>query len=110
MRAVATRMLDEEARALLTRLNRLKPFAVSETMVAAAATSLAAQTAVEAHLVAGRRALSRRVQAFLRWLNGPDGRAAEPAEAQRRFTLLRLLFNFGLSQFDLFAHVLAQRS
>jgi hypothetical protein len=50
------------------------------------------------------------VHAFLRWLHGPEGRAAEPDEAQRRFTLLRLLFNAGLSQFDLFAHVFAQRS
>jgi hypothetical protein len=110
MVAVASRMLDQEARALLSRLSRLKPFAVSETMVTAAAVSLAAQTAIEKHLAIGRRALVRRVRAYLRWIHGPEGQAATPDEAQRRFTLLRLLFNNGLSQFELFAHVLAQRS
>jgi hypothetical protein len=47
---------------------------------------------------------------FLLWLRGPDGRSAPPHEAQRRFTFLRLRFNVVLSQFDLFADVLTQRS
>jgi hypothetical protein len=103
-------MLTQEARALLTRLGRVKPFALYESMVPAAAISPVAQVAVERFLVAGRRELRARVQAYLRWLNGPDGRSASPQEAQRRFTFLRLRFNVVLSQFDMFADVITQRS
>ena len=47
---------------------------------------------------------------YLCWLCGPGGRAASPAEAHRRFSLLRMLFNAGLAQFDLFSQVVTQRS
>jgi hypothetical protein len=107
---IATRMLADEARALLTRLGRVKSFALNETMVPAAALSLLAQTAIERQLAGGRRALRRRVNEYLCWLRGPGGRAASPEEAHRRFTLLRLLFNAGLAQFDLFSQVVTQRS
>lgn len=50
-------LLIQETRALVTRLNLIKPFALTETMVQAAAPSLAAQTAIERHLLAGRRQL-----------------------------------------------------
>src|SRR5262249_42297591 len=40
----------------------------------------------------------------------PRGLAATPAEAQRRFTMLRLRFNTSLAQFDIFADALTQRS
>src|SRR4051812_12895705 len=96
---IAVRMLANEARALLTRLGRVKSFALNETMVPAAALSLLAQTAIERQLAGGRRELRRRVNDYLRWLCGPGGRAASPAEAHRRFTLLRMLFNSGLAQF-----------
>src|SRR5271163_1754538 len=99
---IATRMLADEARALLTRLGRVKSFALNETMVPAAALSLLAQTAIERQLAGGRRDLRRRVNEYLCWLCGPSGRAASPEAAHRRFTLLRLLFNAGLAQFDLF--------
>jgi len=107
---IAIRMLADEARALLTRLGRVKSFALNETMVPAAALSLLAQTAIERQLAGGRRALRRRVNDYLCWLCGPSGRAASPAEAHRRFALLRLLFNAGLAQFDLFSQVVTQRS
>jgi hypothetical protein len=107
---IATRMLADEARALLTRLGRVKSFALNETMVPAAALSLLAQTAIERQLAGGRRALRHRVNEYLCWLRGPGGRAASPEEAHRRFALLRLLFNAGLAQFDLFSQVVTQRS
>jgi len=102
-------MLELEARALLTRLARVKPFALHETMVPAAAPSDAALSAVEAYLADGRRELRSRVREFLAWLNGP-GRSVTPPEAQRRFVFLRLRFNVVLSHFDVFADVLTQRS
>lgn len=108
--SVAGWMLGQEARALLTRLARVKPFALHETMVPAAAPAPAAQIAIERYLARGRRTLRDQVHLYLRWLEGPEGRRAPPAEMQRRFTFLRLRFNSALSQFDLFADVITQRS
>jgi hypothetical protein len=102
-------MLEQEARALLTRLGRIRPFALHEAMVPAASLSTPAQSAVEHYLAEGRRELRGRVQRYLDWLRGP-GRAATPEEVQRRFTFLRLRFNVVLSHFDVFAEVVTQRS
>jgi hypothetical protein len=110
VRASAQRWLASEARALLTRLDRVKPFVLQETMVAAAAPSLAAQTAIESYLADGRRRLRRMVKEFLRWLKSNQGQSASPSEAQRRFAYLRMRFNDVLSQFDIFADVMTQRS
>ena len=106
---VATWVIEQEARALLTRLERVKPFALHETMVPAAALAPSAQSAIERFLLGGRAALNQRVRAFLRWLDGPGG-DAPVAEQQRRFTIIRLQFNDALSQFDLFTEVITQRS
>jgi len=102
-------MLEQEARALLTRLGRIRPFALHEAMVPAASLSTPAQSAVERYLAEGRRELRARVERYLEWLRGP-GRAASPEEVQRRFTFLRLRFNVVLSHFDVFAEVITQRS
>ncbi|KQX01813.1 hypothetical protein ASC94_04270 [Massilia sp. Root418] len=103
-------MLAQEARSLLTRLRRVRPFVLIEPMVPAAALLPSAQTAIEAHLAQGRRGLHGMVMAFLAWLHGPAARRATAAEAQRRFTFLRLQFNAALTQFDLFNDVITQRS
>jgi len=102
--------LEQEARALLTRLDRVKPFALQLPAVLAAAVTPAAQTAIESYLARGRRSLRRLVVGFLDWLRHGDGRDARPAVAQGRFTILRLRFNAVLSQFDIFADALVQRS
>jgi hypothetical protein len=104
------RFLAQEARALLTRLARVRPFVLHETMVPAAALPLAAQAAIERHLLLAKRELGVRVRAFLAWLESPTGQTATPEEAQRRFTFLRLRFNALLAQVDIFADVLTQRS
>lgn len=106
---VASRLLEQEARALLTRLVRVKPFALNETMVLAAALAPQAQSAIEYYLLDGRRKLRRQVEAYIAWLHGP-GKGAPPAELQRKFTVIRLQFNNVLSQFDLFTEVITQRS
>jgi hypothetical protein len=102
--------MAQETRALLARLARVKPFALHETMVPAAALLPASQIAIERFLAQGRQELRDRAHDFLRWLGTREGQLAPPAEAQRRFTLLRLRFNDLLSQFDTFADVLTQRS
>jgi hypothetical protein len=106
----ASWMLAQEARALLTRLARVKPFALYEPMLPAAAILPTAQIAIERYLARGRGELRGLVQTYLRWLSGPAGRRASPEEAQRRFTFLRLRFNTVLTQFDMFNDVLTQRS
>lgn len=105
---VAT-FLDHEARALLTRLDQVRPFVVQETMVPAATPTPAALSAVDRFLIDGRRALRRQVRGFREWLGGP-GAGAEPSEQQRRFTVIRLAFNEVLAQFDLFTEAVTQRS
>jgi hypothetical protein len=110
MDGIALEMLAQEARALLTRLKRVKAFALHETAVPAAGISPTAQLAIERYLAGGRKELRQLVYAFMRWLQTPSGRRPTPAEAQRRFTFVRLRFNAMLSQFDIFADALTQRS
>ena len=106
----ARRLVEFEARALLTRASRIKPFALTETMVLAATFPIEAQAAIERYLVVGRRAIRAEVNRFLGWLQGPEGRAASVEDMHRRFVFVRLRFNVVLSQFDLFSEVMTQRS
>jgi hypothetical protein len=103
-------MLAQEARALLTRLARVKPFALLEPMLPAASLQPGAQAATERYLVAGRRELRAMVLGFLAWLHTARSQQATAADAQRRFTILRLKFNAVLTQFDMFNDVISQRS
>ncbi|HEX3130014.1 MAG TPA: hypothetical protein VH394_21955 [Thermoanaerobaculia bacterium] len=105
----AASTLTLEARALLSRLDQVKPFAMIMPRVSAAAVSPEAAMAIDQHLIEGRRDLRRRVHGYLRWLKGP-GREVTPAEAQRRFSMLRLRFNAGLTQLDIFADALTLRA
>ncbi|MET0417843.1 MAG: hypothetical protein ABW022_17685 [Actinoplanes sp.] len=105
----ATRFLEHETRALLTRLAAVKPFVLQETAVAAAALSPAALAGIEDHLIAGRRAVRRHADEYLRWLQGP-GAVASAADQQRRFGAVRRDFQGTLSTFDLFSEVITQRS
>ncbi|GAA0459979.1 hypothetical protein Ade02nite_14140 [Paractinoplanes deccanensis] len=107
--AFATRLLRDEARGLLTRLDQVRPFALHETMVLAAALPYGAHVTIERFLHAARGHLRARVYAYLHWLDGIGSRATA-AEQQRRFVLIRLEFNAVLSQFDLFTEVITQRS
>src|SRR5262245_1357203 len=102
-------LLEQETRALLTRLAAVRPFVLQETFVAAATISPAALSGIERYLIAGRRAVFRRAHTFLRWLAGP-GAHARAAAQQTRFWLLRLEFQQALAQFDLFSEVITQRS
>jgi hypothetical protein len=105
----AARLLDQETRALLTRLDRLQPFALLEPMVPAAGLFPNAQTAIERALFQGRLELQALCRRFLAWLSGP-GRLDTAAQAQRRFALLRLRFQAVLNEFDMFSEAITQRS
>jgi hypothetical protein len=105
----ATWLLEQEARALLTRLASVRPFVLQETCVAAAAPSPEALSGIEEHLIAGRRQVHAEAREFIRWIRGP-GAHASAADQQRKFWLLRASFQNALSQFDLFSEVITQRS
>ena len=104
-----TWLLEHESRALLARLRRVKPFALQETTLPAAAISPAAQDGIERFLISGRRNLDRSVVRYVRWLRDA-GAASSPVEQQRRYTMLKLRFNLALSQLDLFSEAVTQRS
>jgi hypothetical protein len=102
-------MLDQEARALLTRLARIQPFALQETMLPAAGLLPEAQTAIERFLISGRRELHDEIGRYQRWLRG-EGRAAPPSEMQRRYAILKLRFGNVISHFEVFSDAITQRS
>ncbi len=106
----ATRILRHEALSLLSRLERIKPFSLTETMVPAAAVSPSALDAIERHLSKGRITMRGLIRAYIEWLRSPEGLKASPSDAHRRLAFLRMKFNALLSQFDIFADVLSQRS
>ena len=110
MDAMATDFLNYEAQALLNRLDRVRPFALNQVMAPAASVSRNAQLAIERYLAQGRQELRERITGYRHWLLSDTGRQAGLVEAQRRFTVLRLRFNKVLTQFDLFADALMQRS
>src|SRR5215468_3835099 len=91
-------MLTQETRALLTRLGRVKPFALQESMLPAANLLPASQTAIERFLTQGRRFLHSRTQKFLAWIQSPESNSSDTQQAQRAFSLLRLRFNSVLEQ------------
>jgi hypothetical protein len=103
-------LLTQEAHGLLARLAWVKPFALIEPMLPAASLLPAAQTAVERYLMSGRRQMRAAVRRYLVWLRGAAAAGVTAAQAQQRFTVLRLQFNAVLTQFDLFNDAISQRS
>jgi len=106
----ALSLVENEARALLVRLGKVRPFALQQTMVPAAALPPAVLSMIDGYLIRGRRKVNQMVVGFVRWLRSPAGLSASPEAAQRRFSMLRMRFNVTLSQLDIFAAVLTQRS
>ncbi len=104
-------LLTHEATGLLCRISQLRPFALRISTVAAAAVSPSTLEAVEQHVERGAVELRQRVLGFLSWLRAAEpGSAPLAEEGQRRLTLLRLRFNAVLSELDVFADALGQRS
>lgn len=106
---VVSRFLAQEARALLTRLDRVRPFALLEPMVPAAGLFPNAQSAIERSLFQGRQELRELTQWFIAWLSGP-GRHSTAGQAQRRFAVVKLRFQAVLNEFNIFSDAITQRS
>ena len=107
--ADAAWFLEQECRALRTRLALVQPFVLHESMLPAAALAPDALIAVERFLLQGREELRQRLDDYFDWLLGV-GATAAPAEQQRRFVGLRWRFNDVLTQFDTFQQAITQRS
>jgi len=110
MRQFAYKILEQEAFALYSRLQRVKPFSITETMVPAASVSVLAQRRVDSYLGKGRLRLKQLITDYILWLRKSYQQDTSISVAQRRFTHLRLKFNAVLSQFDIYSDVYTQRS
>lgn len=110
MRTMAYDLLRQEAIALQRRLGRVKPFVMTETMVPAASIPVDAQYAVDRFLLQGRKELKKHINQYLMWLRKAIINNVSVYTAQRRFTHLRLRFNAVLTQLDIYADALTQRS
>lgn len=102
--------LEQETRSLLSRLDRVKPFVLQETMVPAASLLPDAQVGIERALSNGRRKLRRSAATYLTWLRSAEGAASAPEEQQRRYAILRLQFTAHLAELEVFSGVVTQRS
>jgi hypothetical protein len=110
LRTAGAWLLETEARSLLTRLERLKPFSLITPAAPAAAVSPQAQSAMENHMLKGRQKLRHMVLQFLHWLRSPGAENGSLDDAQQKLAFLRLRFNAIISQFFIFSDVLSQRA
>ena len=108
--AEAKKFLTREAQSLRTRVDRLVPFSLTMTMPPAARVSDEAMASMESHMKASRRKIRRQIDQFVQWINSPEGHSLPVDKIQQRYALLKMQYNALLSQFDIFADVLVQRS
>lgn len=106
----ALRLLDQEMGALIQRLRMVKPFSMHETMVPAALPRRQALSQIDRYLLQGREKLLRRAERFRQWLRSPRAEKTRAESIYRRFVFLRLQATAALTQFDLFADAITQRS
>lgn len=108
--ANALQLLRQEVLGMRARLNTLTPYAMQMPMVAAANVATEAQMAIERYMIAKRRELRGLFDRFLASLNALAPTPDNVWQTQRRYAHLKLYFQAVLSQFDIFADVLVQRS
>jgi hypothetical protein len=102
--------LAREARALLTRLARVKTVSGTLPMVPDAAPGRRALRAIDRHLTARKRYIRQAVDKYLDWLKTAAQADVTPEQMNRQFTIVRLKFNAVLDQLDIFSDVITQRS
>src|SRR3954447_15890038 len=89
----ATRFMVGEAQSLLSRLETVKPFALTMPMVVAASIPDEALKGITDLIVSGNKELKQRVQSFVNWVKHPSSHQATPEEIQGRYAVLKLRFN-----------------
>src|SRR3954454_6029905 len=82
-----------EALSLISRLEMVKPFALSMPMVVAAAIPDEALKGITDLIVLGNRELKKSVKDFITWVKNPENQYTSTEELQSRFAILKLRFN-----------------
>lgn len=103
----AAAWVDAEAAGLLERIDRLEPFRRAVPMVATAALDPRAERAIGRELAMVSRELRVAVGGLRRSLRA---RVSDPPALHRRLVTLKLRFNALLTNLDLFADAVVQRS
>lgn len=106
----ALRLVEQEVEGLIHRLRLVKPFALQETMVPAAQPRGDTLRRIDQHLLNGRSTLLASAQEFRRWLRSRQAEHSRSESIYRRYVFLRLQLTAALTQFDLFADAITQRS
>lgn len=106
----SSQFLVNEAQSLLSRLESVKPFALTMPMVVAANLSNEALKGITDLIVKGNKELKKSVHNFIGFVRDPANQNIPSAELQRHFALLKLRFNALLDELDIFADVTSQRS
>ena len=106
----ATQFLVNEALSLLSRLEMVKPFALTMPMVVAANIPDEALKGITDLIVSGNKELKKGIKGFIGWVKHPVSNDISAEEVQGRFALLKLRFNALLDELDIFADVTSQRS
>lgn len=109
-RTCALRFVAVETRSLLARLLQVRPLSTTVPMVPAAAISPMALRAIDAHLRLRRRSLRRDLSAFLVRLGDPSRHAVPASTLQQQFVGMRMRVLAELTQLDIFADAVTQRS
>ncbi len=104
------RLIIHEARSILTRSSALRPFSEQMPMVPAASIYAAALRSIDRGLIRRRGRLQHQLGRFIEDAELGQGRDASPDQLQRRLVRLRLVFGRLLTEVDIFADVLTQRS
>lgn len=100
--------LYQEAKALLTRLEQIRPFPLNTPMVHAASISVDAQKGIDNVLKEGVREMRARIVAFAKLMRADP--TVPAADAQKAYAILKIQFNWLLDRLDIFADALTQRS
>lgn len=100
--------LINEAEALLTRIQQVKPPKATMPMVAAASVEARAFSSIHHLIREVRLTLKQQVKDFIEEVKKASG--ASPNQLQKAYAQLKLRFNALLDSFDIFADVFNQRS
>jgi hypothetical protein len=106
----ALRLMEQEVDGLIGRMQLVKPFSLHETMVPAAQPAGDTLRRIDAYLSEGRQSLIVAARSFLRWIKSANAERSTSEQVYRQYVFLRLQMNAALTQFDVFADAITQRS
>ena len=109
-RASTREWIADEARALLARVHRMRPMVVQESMTPAAAADVRTRRAIDVSLRRDQVRVKAELVRLLHWLTSSASADASSVELQDKLVRARLQFNDVLTNLDMFADALSQRS